>query len=771
MLFDQYSRYNALKQLLNKSEFNENKTLLDIGSGPECLLGSVLDSHTITYLDPLITKQNDEHYITGNIFTKKLENKKFNYVTAIDVLEHIPLSIRKGFIEKLCELSNEYIIIAFPSSENKDARDVDNYVNEEYKRVYGKDYPWLEEHFEYGLPSLKETVAQMEDLGWKCKTIGHGYAPWLKNMLGFTICSWDILENHDILLDMSEKFNIELCDYDFSSSKYYRDYIVASKKNIINLDSLIKEKNSFIKERFQQILDESKMKVFEKNFQIIKQSNAIIEELNIRIQDVSTWAKSLQEELQKNLKASNHEINNLKLLLTNQTDELMKMSDWATQMRIRLEKIDNSFIIRNTERVFSGNLSFLTIVKKVIKKLLSTNILNKYRFYKQKVNFDEVKQSVNIHEKIIIAFPIITWGFRFQRPQHILKELSKKGYTIIYLAMDMSPKGVLFDSIYDAGADVDFTKLDENIYKIWLHSYENINIYTDYISDENLNNLSLSIQSAIKVLKPKEITYMVQFPGWNRLVFDLKSKYNGKVVFDCMDDHSGFSTNDDNSLKEELELIKDSDIVISSSQLLYDKNVKLNDNTIQVKNGTEFNYFNSASKNGKLDYLANKPIIGYYGAISDWFDMDIVEYCAKKLPDYNFVMIGATFGCDISDAEQIDNIHFLGEIPYKELTGYFAYFDVCLIPFKIIPLTFATNPVKFYEYLSAGKPVVSVRLPELIPYEEHCYLAGDKEEFCTKIDEALEEKSKSKIENRVNLAKENSWSKRADMIHRKIIEG
>jgi O-antigen biosynthesis protein len=133
------------------------------------------------------------------------------------------------------------------------------------------------------------------------------------------------------------------------------------------------------------------------------------------------------------------------------------------------------------------------------------------------------------------------------------------------------------------------------------------------------------------------------------------------------------------------------------------KNIKINQNTIQVKNGTEFEHFNQAVKNGKLSYLADKPIIGYYGAISDWFDIDMVEYCATQLPEYNFVMIGSTFGCDISRVETIPNIHFLGEIPYKELPGYYAYFDVCLIPFQIIPLTLATNPVKFYEYLSAGK--------------------------------------------------------------------
>ena len=138
MLFDQYSRYSALKQILYKSEFSDDKKLLDIGCGPECLLGDVLNSKGVTYLDPLITKEGDDQYIKGNIFTDKIKGKTFNYVTAIDVLEHIPSDLRHGFLEKLCELSDDYIIIAFPACENENAIKVDKHVNEEYRRVYGE---------------------------------------------------------------------------------------------------------------------------------------------------------------------------------------------------------------------------------------------------------------------------------------------------------------------------------------------------------------------------------------------------------------------------------------------------------------------------------------------------------------------------------------------------------------------------------------------------------------------------------------------------------
>jgi hypothetical protein len=82
-----------------------------------------------------------------------------------------------------------------------------------------------------------------------------------------------------------------------------------------------------------------------------------------------------------------------------------------------------------------------------------------------------------------------------------------------------------------------------------------------------------------------------------------------------------------------------------------------------------------------------------------------------------------------------------------------------------MPLTMATNPVKFYEYLSAGKPVVAVRLPELIGYSDCCYLADDDNEFLVQIDQAYQSKDDPNLKNkRLELAKNNSWDSRIDSI-------
>jgi hypothetical protein len=332
--------------------------------------------------------------------------------------------------------------------------------------------------------------------------------------------------------------------------------------------------------------------------------------------------------------------------------------------------------------------------------------------------------------------------------------------------MNIRPQGRIYQDKEEAGNAISFSRLADHVYSLGLSSQNQFNVYVDKLQGADLTNMHLGLTAVLSALSGvKNISYMLHFPGWSPLAFKMRESSGGKVIFDCMDDHSGFSTNTAESLKEEQSLLKNADLVITSSFLLEKKAHTENSNTILAKNGTDFVHFNTALRNGELEALTDKPIIGYYGAISDWFDMEIVEYCAKEKPEWNFVLIGSTFGCNIEKADKLANVHFLGEKPYKDLPGYFAYFDVCTIPFKIIPLTLATNPVKFYEYLSGGKPVVSVELPELEQYKEYCYLAKNKEDFVHMLEKALLEKDNTAlVKERIALAKDNSWDQRFQVI-------
>jgi len=111
---------------------------------------------------------------------------------------------------------------------------------------------------------------------------------------------------------------------------------------------------------------------------------------------------------------------------------------------------------------------------------------------------------------------------------------------------------------------------------------------------------------------------------------------------------------------------------------------------------------------------------------------------------------------------------FLGERPYSELPKYLYDFNVCLIPFKNTQLIHATHPVKIYEYLAAGKPVVTTNLDELKPIADLCYIAKDKEDFLEKLDIALKENDNEHVQKRIKFASKNTWQDRFEILYSKL---
>ena len=95
---------------------------------------------------------------------------------------------------------------------------------------------------------------------------------------------------------------------------------------------------------------------------------------------------------------------------------------------------------------------------------------------------------------------------------------------------------------------------------------------------------------------------------------------------------------------------------------------------------------------------------------------------------------------------------------------YLYHFDACMIPFKINPITEATDPVKLYEYLSAGKPVVTVALPEVNPYREYVYVAKDRDDFVKQLDRAVSEENRDLVNRRISFAREQTWAQRYERI-------
>src|SRR3977135_221725 len=106
------------------------------------------------------------------------------------------------------------------------------------------------------------------------------------------------------------------------------------------------------------------------------------------------------------------------------------------------------------------------------------------------------------------------------------------------------------------------------------------------------------------------------------------------------------------------------------------------------------------------------PIIGFWGLIADWVDLQLIRHVADAFSGGKVVLPGNS-STDMKPLHGARNIRVLGRKPYAELPRYAKAFDVALMPFKVNELTLAANPLKVREYLAAGLPVVSTAIPEV----------------------------------------------------------
>ncbi len=240
-------------------------------------------------------------------------------------------------------------------------------------------------------------------------------------------------------------------------------------------------------------------------------------------------------------------------------------------------------------------------------------------------------------------------------------------------------------------------------------------------------------------------------------------------IYDCMDRHSLFFTGRISELisEEEKQMLKRVNLVIASSNDLHDHCAQYNSNVHVVRNGVNPHIF-SVDYRAEDDPLQSipSPRIGYIGYLGPWLDTELLQALARAYPHTSIVLVGP-IGTGVEMLRQHPNIHLLGEQHYSKLTPYIRDFDVCIIPFRVNDLTKAVNPIKLYEYLALGKPVVSSALPELEGFQDITYISYSNEEFLANITAALHEVAnpdQSQQQRRIHLAFENSWYVRARQI-------
>lgn len=239
------------------------------------------------------------------------------------------------------------------------------------------------------------------------------------------------------------------------------------------------------------------------------------------------------------------------------------------------------------------------------------------------------------------------------------------------------------------------------------------------------------------------------------------------LVYDCVDRHSAYGGLMNPALVDamELELAGKCDQVFATAQPLADRLRNANPNTEFIPNGANFARFYEASKAQPCPEDLQgipQPIFGFVGALQPCIEYGFVAHAAKTHPSWSFVFIGGEKpGADLGQLKQLQNCHFLGLKPNEQLPQYISQFAACLNLFAAGDLSKEVSPLKFYEYLATGKPIVSTPQPDqVLQYRNLIHIAPTAEDFVLCCDAARREHDTDLREARLEAGRRSSWDAR-----------
>lgn len=285
-----------------------------------------------------------------------------------------------------------------------------------------------------------------------------------------------------------------------------------------------------------------------------------------------------------------------------------------------------------------------------------------------------------------------------------------------------------------------------------------------------LNRAIFSIQYriALKLLKLGSPHLFVFSQNWEPYV---KSLPSSQLIYYCVDDQSQFRGVNRSFFEEwDQRLTTSAKHVFCSAKTLYDKKRLLNFNTHYLPHGVNWKLFSSAlgsaapSKDPVMERMSG-PVLLFFGHIShDWLDVDLVRFLAVSRPGWNIVLVGRN-AITNGEFSPHPNIHLLGERDYEELPTLCRYASIGIIPFVTSELTAACNPLKLYEYLAAGLPVVSTDIPEVHAYADMIGIATSAKSFLALCDEALDIDRADYSPRASELVRQHDWDDRVEQIY------
>ena len=247
------------------------------------------------------------------------------------------------------------------------------------------------------------------------------------------------------------------------------------------------------------------------------------------------------------------------------------------------------------------------------------------------------------------------------------------------------------------------------------------------------------------------------------------------TLYDITDDWTKFSGNQsqlDLIKRQDAFLCKSCDHVIVCSQQLFDDKAKFValERLHLIPNGVHVEHYEAVADATlpvhKIAEHWTKPVLGYTGTIhGDRVDVGLVAAVAQAYPSATVAMVGPNL-LDQAEQQSLDlfsNIVFSGSQPYADLPDIMRAFDVCMVPHLVTPFTESLNPIKLWEYLAAGKPIVSTNVAGFRDYPDLVSVAVTSDDFVSLLGQAPSE-SYNLPARRQQAARQHTWDQRIEAV-------
>ena len=322
----------------------------------------------------------------------------------------------------------------------------------------------------------------------------------------------------------------------------------------------------------------------------------------------------------------------------------------------------------------------------------------------------------------LIVFSHLRWNFVHQRPQQLLSRLARH-FDVLFIEEPQRDAGPVRIERSSPCDNVEVLKPYTTIDAVGFHD-DQLPLLEPLIADH---------------LREQGITdYLVWFctPMALPLLADLSPR---AVIYDCMDELSACKDAPRQLRQREAALLKTAQLVLAGGPSLFEAKKDLHPNVLCLPNAVDAQHFSPHVAASKIGLMLNAeqiqgripgPRLGFFGAIDERLDIELLAAVADAQPDWQVVMVGPVMKTAEASLPRRPNIHWLGQQPYRLLPRLVADWDVCLLPFALNESTRFINPTMTLEYMAAEKPVVSTAVHDVVAmYGDVLRIARDTDSF------------------------------------------